>query len=97
MRCAACGTEISDGNQVYTLRVDLFAAKGDLEVLADEMGRNRSAEIESLVAKLEDMDEDELEEQEQRVFERHTFTLCAVCRAEIHDRLRGMPGSKNLH
>ena len=97
MRCALCHQEINSNQQIYTMRLDLFAAAEDLQISAEELGQNRADEIKQLLERLKDMDAEQIEEESDRIFERHTYTLCAICRAELHNLLRGTPLSEQTH
>jgi (p)ppGpp synthase/HD superfamily hydrolase len=91
MQCAACLATIPDGQQRYTLRVDLFAAVDNLDLTEEEIERDRSDEIRQLIERLSKMEPEEIKEESERIFERRVFTLCAVCRASLHDLLSGDP------
>jgi hypothetical protein len=87
-RCAACGAEILPGQQPYTLRVELFAAAGPLVLPDQALARDEREQFEQLIAQLEQMDAEQVEEEAARVFERFCFTLCPICRARFRGILR---------
>lgn len=105
-RCAACRAALSDGSVHYTLRLDLFAAPEAGESTAADFERDGTDELAWLLARLKHLDEVELKEEERRVFERFSFSLCQTCRRNIHQRLRHLqhgleqgqvPAEEQLH
>ncbi|MBN2497202.1 MAG: hypothetical protein JXR96_21595 [Deltaproteobacteria bacterium] len=87
--CACCGARL-DGMPAYTLRVDLFADGGPIHTSEAEIVRDHGDEIRWLLSRLEHMDEVEVCEEESRVFERFTFSLCSRCRRDVHGALRDL-------
>jgi hypothetical protein len=82
-----CQSEILTGTQAYTLRIDLFAGT-DLEVTDEELQKDRTEEFEQLIDQLEKMDAEQISEEQDKIFERYTFTLCPICRARFHGLLK---------
>jgi hypothetical protein len=87
-RCACCQREIPQGAARFTLRLDLFASAGEVRVSEEELDRSQEEEIRRLLEELSAMSPAEVEEETDRVFERHTFTLCGPCRERLHARLQ---------
>jgi len=88
LNCSICKSEILPGKQPYILRIDLFAAPDDLEITEEEMKKDRRAEFERLIEQLESMDAEAVREETDKVFERHVYLLCPICRARFHGLLR---------
>ncbi len=89
MRCTLCLSDILQGKQHYTLRIDLFAGT-ELEISEEELQKDRRQEFEQLLEQLEYMDADEISEETAKVFERYTFSLCPICRARFHGLLKAL-------
>jgi hypothetical protein len=94
MNCSICKTEILKGKQIYLLRIDLFAAPKELEITKEDLEKDRRGEFEKLMELLETMDAEALQEETDKVFERHVYTLCPICRARFHGLLRDVRTSK---
>ena len=84
MRCAYCHQPIPDEMHPYTLRLELFPAiEPSLQVSEAELERDLEAEMKRLIELMERMDEDQVIEQEKRMFVSHTFMLCRLCRDRL--------------
>lgn len=94
LNCSICKSEILPGKQTYVLRIDLFAAPDELEISRDELEKDRRAEFEKLMEQLESMDAEEVQEESDKVFERHVYLLCPICRARFHGLLRDVRTAK---
>lgn len=94
MNCSICKSEILPDKQLYVLRIDLFAAADELEMSRDELDKDRRAEFEKLMEQLESMDAEEAQEETDKVFERHVYLLCPICRARFHGLLRDVRTAK---
>ena len=88
MRVTLVGQEILKGKQTYVLRIDLFAAPEELEISKEELEKDRRAEFERIMEQLEAMDAEAVQEETDKVFERHIYWLCPICRARFHGLLR---------
>ena len=94
MICSICSTEILAGKQTYILRIDLFAAPEELKVSQEEIEKDRRGEFEKLMEQLEAMDAEAMQEETDKVFERHIYALCPICRARFHGLLRDVRTAK---
>jgi hypothetical protein len=94
LNCSICKSEILKGKQTYVLRIDLFAAPDELEISKEEMEKDRRTEFEKLMEQLEAMDAEAVEEETDKVFERHVYMLCPICRARFHGLLRDVRTAK---
>jgi hypothetical protein len=94
LNCSICRTEILKDKQIYVLRIDLFAAPDKLEITEEEPEKDRRGEFEKLIEQLESMDAEAVEEENEKVFERHIYMLCPICRARFHGLLRDVRTAK---
>ena len=94
MNCSICSAEILQGKQTYVLRIDLFAAPEELEINQEELEKDRRGEFEKLMEQLEAMDAELVQEETDKVFERHVYMLCPICRARFHGLLRDVRTAK---
>lgn len=94
MNCSICKSEILPDKQTYILRIDLFAAPDELEITREDLEKDRRAEFEKLIEQLESMDAEAVQEETDRVFERHVYMLCPICRARFHGLLRDVRTAK---
>jgi hypothetical protein len=92
--CSICNAEVLEGKPTYILRIDLFAAPGQPEIGPDELERDRRGEFEKLMEQLEAMDAQAVQEETDKVFERHVYVLCPICRARFHGLLRDVKTAK---
>ncbi len=85
--CDACGKGLLIGEDVrYVVRIDARAAYDVLEIGAEDLERDLSKEIDSLLDRLASTDAEEAQNQVHRVFR---FDLCVSChRAYLRDPLR---------
>ena len=74
--CAACRVPLADGSIFYTLRLELFAAPEAGETKDGDFGAEGTDELAWLLARLQHLNDVELREEERRVFERFSFSLC---------------------
>jgi hypothetical protein len=94
MNCSICKTEILEGKPTYILRIDLFAAPQQLEIGPEELEKDLRGEFEKLMEQLEAMDAEAVLEETDKVFERHVYVLCPICRARFHGLLRDVRTAK---
>ena len=94
MNCSICKAEILAGKQIYVLQIDLFAAPEELEISQEELEKDRRGEFEKLMEQLEAMDAEAVQEETDKVFERHVYVLCPICRARFHGLLRDVRTGK---
>jgi hypothetical protein len=84
--CANCHRMISPTVHSYTLRIEVFAGiEESLTISQGEMETDHIQEMKDIIAKLESMNEDEVRDQEQKVYTRFNFAVCPACR---HDLVR---------
>ena len=94
MNCSICKAEILPGKQTYVLRIDLFAAPEELEITKEELDKDRRDEFEKIMEQLEAMDAEAVQEETDKVFERHVYWLCPICRARFRGLLRDVRTGK---
>ncbi len=86
--CASCRAAIPPSEQLYTLRIDLFASAKPPEFDDGDLLADHREEWERLLLRMADMTPRETEEEGAKVFERCEFTVCARCRAIFHEHIR---------
>ena len=76
-RCDNCQKDLArDGSNHYILKIEAFAAAGRLEFTAADMERDHTAEIKRVIAELENVSADQIEDQ---VYRSLRFDLCPAC------------------
>jgi len=83
--CDNCGAKRPEKEQMYTLRLEMFARAEPLVISKEDLKIDHSAHLSKLVKKMEQMDPQEAEDQ---VYERYTFDLCSECRRTMHQQLK---------
>ncbi|MGI8907814.1 MAG: hypothetical protein ACR2IE_15140 [Candidatus Sumerlaeaceae bacterium] len=84
-RCDRCGKPTSAEEQMYSLRIELFASVDPLTFSTADLVQDHEANLEKLVQQMEKMDPAEAEDQ---VHEAYLFELCSRCRNKMHSQLR---------
>jgi len=87
LTCDLCAKALLAGEPVrYEARIQVVAAYDPLEIAPDDLARDLRAEIRDLLARMEDMDPQDLEDSVHKEFR---FDLCMACqRRYIRDPLR---------
>lgn len=91
--CYGCGSALTGGAQSYRLRIELFASPEvpDLSTpAAAGIEPDLREQWDALVKELSAMNEQEVEEATDEVYERYEFVLCTRCRREWHTRLNDL-------
>ncbi len=84
--CEQCGQWVPEDEVLYELRVVIRA---EPHAKVEETGPGGlQEEWEALVDKMKDMSDEEVSEAADQVYEEYGFVLCAVCRKELHHRLK---------
>ncbi len=83
--CANCGGTAPDNQQMYTIRIELFARAEPLVFTPEDLAADHASKLEELIAQMEAADPEEAADQ---VHEQYAFSLCAPCRARIHRGLK---------
>lgn len=84
-RCDRCGRETPEKEQMYSLRLELFARAEPLIVTKEDLLHDHAAAMEKLVEQMQSMDPQEAEDQ---VHESYLFDLCTKCRNLMHRQLK---------
>lgn len=84
-KCQNCGRHAPESEQMYTLRLELFARVEPLEFTDEDLQADTTGKMVELIAKMETMDPEEAADQ---VFERYEFDLCTPCRRKTHEQLK---------
>ncbi len=84
--CDMCGkTLLAEEDTRYIVRIQVYAAYDPMELTRHDLAEDRTDEIHHLLAKMEDMDAEALEDQVYKTFR---FDLCPSCHARyIQDPL----------
>ena len=83
--CDYCHRDILPGETPFELKLEIYAAAELPEITQEDMEKDHTAEIEAIINAMEQMNVDELADE---VFESYIFLLCCKCRKEIHNRLK---------
>ena len=85
--CDMCGKVLlADEDTRYVVRIEVFAAYDPLELTEDDLSRDRAADIEQLLKRMEQMNPQELQDQ---VYKRVVFDLCPACQRKYLARPLG--------
>lgn len=84
-KCDYCGRETPEKQQMYSLRIEMFARAEPLIIGEDDLNKDHATEMDVLLKKMEMMDPEEAADQ---VHESYLFDLCASCRASMHRQLK---------
>lgn len=91
--CHNCGCEVPAQDQLYVLRLELFAKAEPLELTIDDLLADHTSQIEKLIKEMEKLDPEEATDE---VYEAYTFELCPVCRRRIHALLKARAQSHKV-
>jgi hypothetical protein len=83
--CDNCGCTTSEDEQMYSIRIEMFARADPLVLEPEDLLDDHLAKIEDLVKQMETLD---AEEASDEVHESYTFDLCGPCRRLIHQQLK---------
>lgn len=84
-KCDNCGHNAPTDEQMYTLRLQMFARVAPLIFTAKDLEQDHVLKLEELVKQMESADPEEAEAQ---VFETYNFDLCSRCRRKMHRQLK---------
>ncbi|MCX7625244.1 MAG: hypothetical protein N2Z21_03415 [Candidatus Sumerlaeaceae bacterium] len=91
--CHNCGREVGSNEQLYVLRIELFAKAEPLELTIDDLLADHTAQIEKLIEEMEALDPEEASDE---VYESYNFELCPECRRRVHHLLKGRAKSHKV-
>lgn len=83
--CANCGARVPKKQQLYELKIEMFAECGPIEIDPEDLQEDQIAKLEQLI---DDMEHIDPEEAADEVYETYSFALCARCRQRIHKGLK---------
>jgi len=83
--CDNCGKLISSNEIQFMIKIEIFASPGSLEFTEEEIQQNHISKMKELIEALEDID---VEEATDEVWEGYKFILCKKCRIEFHKNLK---------
>ena len=84
-KCDECGGVSARDEQMYTIRIELFARAEPLVFGADDALKDHAKAIADLLGAMESIDAEEATDQ---VHEQYEYDLCARCRGRIHRMLK---------
>lgn len=84
-RCENCGKWIDSEETIYEIRIDIYAKGGPVTITEEDLQKNHIREMEELIRSMEEMDVDEITDQ---VWESYRFDLCRKCREQFHEKLK---------
>ena len=79
--CANCGRTTPEKEQMYTIRIEMFARVEPLVFDLKDLAQDHAGKLQELIGQLEQMDPEEAADQ---VHEEYSFDLCSPCRRRIH-------------
>lgn len=85
-KCHNCGASIGPKQQVYIVRIELFAKAEPIDLTIDDLLADHTAQIEKLIEEMETTLD--VEEATDQVYEAYVFELCPACRRKIHELLK---------
>jgi hypothetical protein len=75
--CDMCGkTLLADEDTRYVVKIEVYSAYDPMEIGTDDFEADHSDEIRDLLAEMEDMEAEEVEDQVYKTFR---FDLCQAC------------------
>ena len=75
--CDLCGkTLLAEEDTRYVVKIEVYAAYDPMEICGDDLREDHDDEIQGLLAQMEDMDAEDLEDQVYKTFR---FDLCPEC------------------
>jgi hypothetical protein len=75
--CDMCGkTLLADDDTRYVVKVEVYAAYDPMDIREEDVEEDHSGEVQDLLAEMEGMDAEELEDQVYKTFR---FDLCPPC------------------
>ena len=75
--CDMCGKRLEQGADTrYVIKIEVYAAYDPMEIGGDDLWEDHDDEIRGLLAHMEDMDAEDLEDQVYKTFR---FDLCPEC------------------
>ncbi len=83
--CASCGRISAETEQMYTIRIEMFARAEPLVFDEQVLAQDHVQKLGDLIEKMETMDAEEAAEQ---IHEQYSFDLCVRCRKRIHHGLK---------
>jgi hypothetical protein len=82
--CDRCGQLVHGREDRYTMKIELFASKGTLEITEEDLQKDHRAEIERLTEEMAKQDPRKLMAE---VYCSYTLDLCPACRKAVYRRL----------
>lgn len=90
--CEQCGKVIPTADLYYMIKIDMYAGPNDLVIDEDNLNQDYIEEIEKLLIDMQDADVEEVNDQ---IYETYSFEICPKCRDLIHKQLKQKKQLKN--
>ena len=90
--CDNCGRHVAAKQTMFSLRIEMFAETGTLEIDSDDLAQDHVANMEKLIQELEEIDPEEAADE---VYEEYTFSVCGRCRRSMHQGFKDKTRSKS--
>jgi hypothetical protein len=75
--CDLCGrTLLADEDTRYVVKIEIYAAYDPMEISQEDLEEDRDEEIRDLLAEMQDLDAEDLENQVYKTFR---YDLCPAC------------------
>jgi Asp-tRNA(Asn)/Glu-tRNA(Gln) amidotransferase C subunit len=84
-KCDNCGRVVPKEETIYEIKIELYAKAEELEIDEEDLEEDHMAEIEAIIEALENVDVEEVTDQ---VYESYKFDLCPQCRENFHSKLK---------
>ncbi len=88
--CDNCGTWVEENEILYHMTVTLMAEpriRLDDHLQSGKLGTFEE-ELQKLIKQMEKMDDDQIQEATDQVFEEYRLNLCPACRKQIHNQFK---------
>ena len=83
--CDNCGRIAPESEQMYTIRIEMFARAEPIEITLEDLLEDHTAKMEELLKQMEQLDPEEASDE---IHESYRFDLCRACRRRIHAGLK---------
>lgn len=83
--CANCGRTTAEKEQMYTIRIEMFARAEPLVFDSHDLAGDQAGKLHDLIKQMEEID---VEEASAQIHEQYSFDLCSRCRKRIHRGLK---------
>lgn len=86
--CDNCGKIIKNSADQYTIQIEMFAKPAPIVIDDKELQKDHLSEMEDIIKNLEQMNDEEVNEATDQVWESYSFTICSSCRIDFHKKFK---------